>query len=97
VLVLSKKEKEMVTNIIACPKCETTFEYNKVNGLAQVEVAQSIESRKRMYLKLTLDALERLYRENNPTFGVVKKIILDNVNDYTRDIHTILGFGEDAE
>lgn len=84
-------------NVVVCPHCEKEFAYNKVNGIALIEAAQNIESRKRMYLRLTLDNLERLSRENKMEFVAVKKTVLDNINDLVRDIHTILGFGSEAE
>lgn len=84
-------------NVVVCPHCDHEFMYNKVNGIALIEAAQNIESRKRMYLRLTLDNLERLSRENKMDFLVVKKTVLDNMNDLVRDIHTILGFGSEAE
>ncbi len=87
----------MVDNKVVCPHCNTLFVYNRVNGLALIEVSQSIEARKRMYSKLTLDALERLEKSGTLTFAATRKIVLDNVNDLARDIHTILGFGTEAE
>jgi hypothetical protein len=85
------------SNYVVCPHCEKEFVYNKVNGIALIEAAQNIESRKRMYLRLTLDNLERLSREGKMDFLAVKKTVLDNMNDLVRDIHTILGFGSEAE
>lgn len=84
-------------NIVACPHCGKTFEHNKINGVALIEAAADIEKRKRMYCKLSLDALERLQKEDKLNFPQIKKIILDNFNDYTRDIHTIIGFGREVE
>lgn len=85
------------TNVVVCPHCGKQFEYNKVNGVALVEAAASIEKQKRMYCKLSLDALERLDSDGKLTFPQTKKILLDNFNDFTRAVHTILGFGNDAE
>ena len=85
------------SNLVVCPHCNQNFEHNKVNGVAIVEAASDIEKRKRMYCRLSLEALERLDREGSLNFPQVKKIILDSFNDYTRNIHTIIGFGQDAE
>jgi hypothetical protein len=85
------------TNVVVCPHCNETFQHNKINGMALVEAASDVEKRKRMYCKLSLDALERLEKENRLNFPQIKKIVLDNFNDYTRDIHTIIGFGREAE
>ena len=85
----------MQPNIIVCPNCDQEFIHNKVNGISLVQVAQDIESRKRVYLKLMLDMLES--RLDAKEFISIKKIVLDHVNDLVRDIHTILGFGTTAE
>lgn len=84
-------------NTVVCPHCGKQFEYNKVNGVALVEAAASIEKQKRMYCKLSLDALERLDKDDKLTFLHTKKILLDNFNDFTRAVHTILGFGKEVE
>jgi hypothetical protein len=85
------------TNMVVCPHCNEAFQHNKINGMALIEAASDIEKRKRMYCKLSLDALERLQKEDKLNFPQIKKIVLDNFNDYTRDIHTIIGFGREAE
>lgn len=85
------------SNVVVCPNCDHQFIHNKINGVALVEAASDIEKRKRMYCKLSLDALEKLQRENRLEFPAIKKVVLDNFNELTRDIHTIIGFGKDAE
>lgn len=82
-------------NVVVCPHCEKTFVHNRVNGMALLEIAQSVEAKKRMHCRLSLDTLEREYGGNLPK--PVKKAILDGYNDLARDIHTILGFGTEAE
>jgi predicted esterase len=84
-------------NLVSCPHCGKEFEHNKINGIAVVQAAEDIEKRKRMYCRLTLDSFEKLHRDGGLTFAASKKIILDNFNDLTRDIHTIIGFGQEAE
>jgi hypothetical protein len=84
------------SNEVVCPACETQFTNNRVNGLALVEVASSIESRKRMHCRLTLNALEREFKGGQLP-PAVKKAVLDGYNDLSRDILTILGFGTDVE
>ena len=81
--------------IIVCPKCEHSFTNNRVNGMALLEVASSIEARKQMHCRLTLNALER--QVDHEQWGIIKKAILDGYNDLTRDIHSILGFGTEVE
>lgn len=88
---------EVTPTIIVCPHCEQQFVHNKVNGMALIEVVQSIETRKRMYCRLALDAYERHEKDGTLTFAAAKKILLDNMNDFARDVHTILGFGREVE
>ena len=85
------------TDGITCPHCGNRFEYNKVNGVNLVDIATNIEKQKRMYCKLSLDALERLGKNGELTFPQTKKIVLDNFNDFTRAVHTIIGFGREVE
>lgn len=84
-------------NLVLCPKCDHEFVNNRVNGLALIEAINHIEARKRMYLKLALDSLEKVSREDKLEFSKVKKVILDNFNDWGRDIQTILGIGQEVE
>ena len=86
---------DILTNSVVCPHCGKSFYHNKVNGIALLEIIQNIEARKRMYCRLSLDALERDLSGELPKN--VKKIILDNFNDFARDIHTLLGFGREVE
>ena len=84
-------------NVVTCPHCSKIFENNMVNGLALQQAVGSIDARKRMYCKLSLDDLERLGRLGVISFPEAKKIVLDNFNDFVRDINTILGWGVEAE
>lgn len=86
-----------MANIVSCPNCNHTFSYNKINGIALIEAVNHIEARKRMYCRLSLDALEKLEKEDKLTFLASKKVILDNFNDLTRDVQTILGLGLGVE
>lgn len=83
-------------NVVVCPTCNSQFAHNKVNGIALIQLMHDIDARKRMYLRLTLDSLERMGEEKTLTFSMIKKIVLDNFNDFNRDIETLLGFGEDS-
>lgn len=88
---------EIQPNIIVCPNCNKEFVHNKVNGIALLQLSADIEARKKMYLRLTLDAFERLSKENSFNLATSRKIIFDNVNDLIRDIYTFLGFGQEVE
>jgi hypothetical protein len=90
-------EYKLEANVVVCPHCDQQFIHNKVNGIALLQLSSDVEARKRMYLKLTLDAIERLSSNNQLTTQSVRKVIFDNVNDLVRDIHTLLGFGQEAE
>ncbi len=83
--------------LAVCPSCGNTFRHNKINGLALVEAIDMIDARKRMHCRLTLDTLERMALEKTLTFNEIKKVILDNFNDYNRGVQTILGWGTDVE
>lgn len=78
-------------NIVVCPKCSHTFANQWINGTSLIETANHIEARKRMYCKLALNSLERLNENDEMTFAAAKKVFLDNINDLTRDVVTILG------
>lgn len=84
-------------SIAVCPHCGNAFNHNKINGLALIEAITDIEARKRTYCRLTLDSLERMALDKTLDFKMIKKVILDNFNDYNRDVQTILGWGTDAE
>lgn len=85
---------EIKPNIVVCPHCEKQFVHNRVNGLALLEIVNNVEAKKRMHCKLTLDTLEREYGQLPKA---VRKAILDGYSDLARDIHTVLGFGSEAE
>lgn len=85
------------SNTVKCPSCSTRFENNVVNGIALVDLVGRIDSRKKMYCRLTLDSIERLEESRNLSVATIKKIILDNLNDYNRDVQTMLGWGLDVE
>lgn len=87
---------DITPNIVVCPHCEKEFIHNRVNGIALLEIIQSVQAKTRMHTRLTLDALEREYKGQELP-RAVKKAILDGYNDLARDIHTILGFGTEAE
>lgn len=84
-------------NIAVCPECNHAFNHNRVNGVALLQAVNDIDARKRMYCRLTLDSLERMSVEKSLTFDIIKKIVLDNFNDFNRDVQTSLGWGEDVE
>ena len=84
-------------NLVTCPSCRHEFENNKINGISLVQTVADIEARKRMYCKLALNQIERLAQERELKFIMIKKIFLDSMNDFNRDIQSILGFDDGAE
>lgn len=84
-------------NVAVCPNCSNVFEHNKVNGIALVQAVNDVDARKRMYCRMTLDSLERLALEKKLSFDQIKKIVLDNFNDFNRDVQSIIGYGDDID
>lgn len=84
-------------NIATCPNCNHKFAHNKINGVSLVAAIGDIDARKRMYCRLTLDALERAALQKQLTFNDIKKIFLDAINDFNRDVQTILGLDDGVE
>ena len=87
---------DTLTQEVVCPHCGNSFIHNKVNGIALLEIVQTIETRKRMHCRLTLDAIERSDL-TVAQFKAIKKAVLDGYNDLARDIHTTIGFGLEVE
>lgn len=83
-------------NLAVCPECNTQFEHNKINGVALVQAINDIDARKRMHLRLSIDALERLDLDR-PAFNATRKVILDGFNEFNRDVQTILGLADEVE
>lgn len=84
-------------NIAHCPHCGEKFAHDKINGVALVAAISEIDSRKRMRCRLILNDLEDLANANKLKFTDIKKIFLDGINDFNRDVQTILGLDDDAE
>ncbi len=84
-------------NVATCPHCGETFAHNKVNGVALIAAVSDIDARKRMRCRLVLNDLEDLATANQLKFNDIKKIFLDGINDFNRDVQTILGLDEGAE
>lgn len=83
-------------NLATCPTCGSQFEHNKINGVALVQAVNDIDARKRMHLRLMIDGLERLDL-TRPEFTAIRKVVLDGINEFNRDVQTILGLDDDVE
>lgn len=59
-------------------------------GLTELEIVKLINKRKKRYCAIALNDLEE---EINDTelFKKVRKILLDNVNSFTRSVFTVVG------
>lgn len=86
---------DITPNIVQCPNCKETFQHDRVNGLALIELASSINARKKMQCRLTLNDLEREYGGEIP--HNVRKLVLDGYNELARGIATLIGYGTEAE
>lgn len=84
-------------NVATCPNCNHTFKHDKINGVALVAAVSDIDARKRMHCRLILNDLEKLALQKQLNFNDVKKIFLDTINDFNRDVQTILGLDEGVE
>lgn len=84
-------------NLATCPHCHKEFAHNKINGISLINTVTDIEARKKMYCKLALDDIERLAQSHELKFHMIKKIFLDNMNDFNRDIQSIIGFDDGVE
>jgi hypothetical protein len=76
--------------VVVCPHCNKSFENNRVNGMAMLEIASVAEAKKKMHCRLTLNVLERALGGTSE-WPLVKKAVLDGYNDLVRDIYAVLG------
>ena len=61
-----------------------------------VDVLTTIRRRQRRYIALLLSDIEEMAALDEQRYGIVRKLILDNFNDYTRSVFRVI-FGEDVE
>lgn len=85
-----------LVNAVTCPFCGKDFENNKINGLSLVATVSDIDARKRTRTRQLLDDMEKLAL-TEPEYRAARKLILDSINDFNRDIQIILGLGDDLE
>ena len=83
-------------NAVTCPNCGHDFENTKINGLSLIATISDIDARKRTRARLLLDSLEKVDL-TEPEFKAIRKVILDTMNDFNRDIQILLGLGDDLE
>ena len=63
-----------------------------IQGLDLIDIISIVDKKKRKYLALMLQDLEGVLGADSEEFKSVRKIVLDNVNSYTRSlIRALLG------
>jgi len=63
---------------------------DKFEGLTELEIVKLINKRKKRYCAIALNDLEEEIQEEE-LFKKVRKILLDNMNSFTRSIFTVVG------
>lgn len=64
-----------------------------IQGLDTIDVAKIISKKNSKFLAIGLQELEESLDKNDESFNNIRKIFLDNFNDYTRSIMRII-FGD---
>jgi len=64
-----------------------------IDGLDILEVMKFIQAKNKKYQAILLGDIEHLLGRNSKEFRVIRKLILDSTNDYTRSVLKII-FGD---
>ena len=59
-------------------------------GLPEIEIIKLINKRKKRYCAIALNDLEELIGQGEQ-FKEIRKIVLDNMNGFTRSVFTVIG------
>lgn len=79
--------------------CEWLSHYNEERtmssegldkGLTEIEIIKLINKRKKRYCAIALNDLEEEIQDQE-LFKKVRKILLDNMNSFTRSVFTVVG------
>lgn len=62
----------------------------EINGLDELDIMGAMERRQKRYLALLLQDVEQAMANNPENYQLVRKMILDNFNDYTRSIFRVV-------
>ncbi len=62
----------------------------EINGLDEMDILNAILRRQKRYLALMLQDVEQVMATEG-NYQLVRKIILDNFNDYTRSTFRVIG------
>ena len=68
----------------------------RINGLDLLDILGLIKRKQSRYIALLLNDIEEVLEFDQEAFSIVRKILLDYINDYTRSIFRIL-IGDDVE
>lgn len=60
-------------------------------GLPEIEIVKLINKRKKRYCAIALNDLEEELGKDNESFVKTRKILLDNINGFTRSVFTVIG------
>lgn len=63
---------------------------DKFEGLTELEIVKLINKRKKRYCAIALNDLEEEIQDTD-LFKKVRKILLDNMNSFTRSVFTVVG------
>ncbi len=67
-----------------------------IEGLDIIDIVKLVDRKSRSYQAIILQDIETVIPKNSEEFHKVRKIILDNMNEYTRSILRAI-FGTDFE
>jgi len=68
----------------------------RINGLDLLDILSLIKRKQSRYIALLLNDVEEVLEFDPEAFSIIRKILLDYINDYTRSIFRIL-IGDDVE
>ena len=68
----------------------------RINGLDLLDILGLIKRKQSRYIALLLNDVEEVLEFDPEAFSIIRKILLDYINDYTRSIFRIL-IGDDVE
>jgi aryl carrier-like protein len=67
-----------------------------IQGIDPIELIRLVDKRKTVHQRVMLNELEKIIDPNTNTFKRIRKLILDNSNDFSRTIIKEI-FGSDFE
>jgi len=68
----------------------------QIDGLDMIDIIGLIERKKGRFLAILASDLEREFKNDPAKFKIIKKLVFDCMNDYTRSVNRVL-VGQDIE